>query len=239
MKLAIATLFVVSTTASALLVAEESSSFLRKQQDDESSNSSCNKARDRDSCFQTVDDDSQQPCEWCVAGAIPSECMSPAQAALLPAGVFDCAAPGETIFKFDSEVLSFGGTTHQQLYSLNVGGGTHQSDPQPSKSDLCDPSSASISGYMDIKGSEYDENGENKHLFFWMFEKRGDYSDDTPVSSFFLSELFLLCYSLCFISVCTFSSWFGLQVALAVPVRSPSLPRMGHVRSTRMALVPR
>ena len=35
---------------------------------------------------------------------------------------------------------------------------------------------------MDVKGSRYDANGENKHLFFWMFEKRGETQadDDTP-----------------------------------------------------------
>ena len=37
-------------------------------------------------------------------------------------------------------------------------------------------------GYMDIKWSEYDEADENKHLLFWMFEKRGESNANTPVS---------------------------------------------------------
>jgi hypothetical protein len=48
----------------------------------------------------------------------------------------------------------------------------HLKENPMGKSEICDPSSESISGYMDIKGSKYDENGEDKHLFFWMFEKR-------------------------------------------------------------------
>jgi cathepsin A (carboxypeptidase C) len=35
---------------------------------------------------------------------------------------------------------------------------------------------------MDIDGSKYDENGEDKHLFFWMFEKRDDDDDDESSS---------------------------------------------------------
>ena len=57
-----------------------------------------------------------------------------------------------------------------------------QAPPQPSKSDLCDASSNSLSGYMDISGSEYDKSNENKHLFYWFFEKRGTDSDTAPVS---------------------------------------------------------
>ena len=37
---------------------------------------------------------------------------------------------------------------------------------------LCDKNSKSMSGYMDISGSDYDKNGEDKHLFYWFFEKR-------------------------------------------------------------------
>jgi len=37
---------------------------------------------------------------------------------------------------------------------------------------LCDITSKSMSGYLDISGSKYDDNGEGKHLFYWFFEKR-------------------------------------------------------------------
>jgi len=40
-----------------------------------------------------------------------------------------------------------------------------------SDADLCDGSSASISGYMSLTGSDFDKKND-KHLFFWMFEKR-------------------------------------------------------------------
>ncbi len=135
--------------------------------------------------------------------------MSPTQAALLPPGVFDCATPSTTtgtttiptVFQFDSVVF---GTTqtyslvhdhhHQHQHRHHDDGAKESIDtmtaqfplqpPQPSKSDLCDDSSASLSGYMDIKGSEYDASGEDKHLFYWFFEKRdADTAPDadTPV----------------------------------------------------------
>jgi hypothetical protein len=184
--------------------------------------SSCNSAQDAERCFRTTDTTTQKACMWCVAGAIPSECMSPTQAELLPPDVFDCASPNvenshteatttttttttsrRTSFRFDSEIF---GTT--QIYSLVHDGHHHDHTshenvnnnndiktplateahaaaalpPQPSKSDLCDDSSNSLSGYLDITGSEYDASDENKHLFFWFFEKRNsDLSPDTPV----------------------------------------------------------
>jgi hypothetical protein len=155
--------------------------------------SSCNAVHDSDHCIRTTDTKSGHVCIWCVAGAIPSECMSPEQAALLPAGVFDCAAtPGSvtspataTTFTFESSVFA---TT--QTYSLVQRSGPHHDvvvePPAPSKSDLCDASSNSLSGYMDIQGSEFDQSGENKHLFYWFFEKRGaDLAADTPVRLIF------------------------------------------------------
>lgn len=39
--------------------------------------------------------------------------------------------------------------------------------------DLCDSDSKSLAGYIDITGSKYDKDGEDKHLFYWFFEKRG------------------------------------------------------------------
>ena len=170
--------------------------------DDDSSN--CNSIRDPDHCARTMDTVTGRPCQWCIAGAIPSECMSPTQAALLPPDVFDCATPSTTttttiptVFQFDSVVF---GTT--QTYSLVHHHHDHhqshviddtakesmdttplQAPPQPSKSDLCDDSSASLSGYMDIKGSEYDASGEDKHLFYWFFEKRDADAEDTDADT--------------------------------------------------------
>jgi hypothetical protein len=155
----------------------------------EATPSACNAARDRSKCYQTVDEESGGPCQWCAAGAIPSECMSPSQAALLPAGVFDCTAPGGgsrrsssatttasaplllplPAYQFASDVFGDDG----RVYQLSAGAATATlAAPQPTASDLCDPASKSLSGYMDIRGSEYDSKDENKHLFFWMFERR-------------------------------------------------------------------
>jgi hypothetical protein len=120
--------------------------------------SSCNAVTNQQSCFQLKDDETGSPCEWCVAGAIPSECLSSSQAQQVPKGVFECSAPG---FDF-------------------VEGKSHSLQVKENEEDFCDSSSTGRSGYMDIKGSEYDANGENKHLFFWMYEKRGEVADDTP-----------------------------------------------------------
>lgn len=123
--------------------------------------SACNGASDKDQCYGIIDEVSNKPCEWCVAGAIPSECMSPGQASQLPPAVFQCSSPG--MVEDTEDVLSSGAG---RLYSLkNV--------KEHEGSDLCDASSKSISGYMDIKNSKYDQDDEDKHLFFWMFEKRG------------------------------------------------------------------
>jgi len=68
---------------------------------------------------------------------------------------------GLTRTSFD--FLKDGDTAHDLLHKVHEAG---------SDNALCDGSSKSISGYMNVKGSKYDEDGENKHLFFWMFEKR-------------------------------------------------------------------
>ena len=185
--------------------------------DDDDTSSNCNTVHDPQQCCRTIDTKSQNSCVWCVAGAIPSECMSPSQASLLPPDVFDCAVPGgtdtttaaaaatptKTSFHFDSVIF---GTTqiyslvhdnhydhydnhHHSSYHTKTTSSTTTAPPQPSKSELCDASSNSLSGYMDISGSEYDKSGENKHLFYWFFEKRGTTDtdvvtdSDTPVRS--------------------------------------------------------
>lgn len=112
----------------------------------------CYDVKDEKDCYATTDDETNQPCVWCSCSAVPSVCVSPEQAKDLPDGVFDCSAPG--LFSFVDD------KTH------------HLKENVMESSDLCDASTKSISGYMDITGSKYDENGEDKHLFFWMFEKR-------------------------------------------------------------------
>jgi len=78
--------------------------------------------------------------------------VTPDQAKDLPDGVFECSSPGLFNFVPDKQ--------------------HHLKENIMDKSDFCDASSKSISGYMDISASKYDQNGEDKHLFFWMFEKR-------------------------------------------------------------------
>jgi carboxypeptidase C (cathepsin A) len=138
---------------------DEKSAFRQAVQAETAQASACNQVGDRDSCFATVDEDSSMPCSWCVAGAVPSECVTQDQAQQLPESVFECSTPGKSSFSFVE------GTSHEFFGKDN---------------DICDPSSKSLSGYMDIKGSDYDKNDENKHLFYWMFEKRGDFDEDTP-----------------------------------------------------------
>jgi len=142
--------------------------------------STCNHASDQESCFQATDDESGLPCQWCIAGAIPSECMSPSQAAQLPSGVFNCQTPGSqsqetSLFRFD------GGETVISFADVRQ----HSSDDEDA---FCDSQSDSISGYVDIKGSKYDKQGENKHLFFWMFEKRNkaDQTEQDPSKTPFI-----------------------------------------------------
>ena len=56
--------------------------------------------------------------------------------------------------------LSDGRTHHLQEKIMDVGS---------TDGDICDGSSKSISGYMDIKGSKYDESGDKVSLFLVLF----------------------------------------------------------------------
>jgi carboxypeptidase C (cathepsin A) len=123
--------------------------------------SSCNAITNKKSCYQQTDDETGTFCEWCVAEAIPIECMSQEQAKQLPTAVYQCSAP-DTGFDFAK------GNKRHSLKVTNV------------DADFCDSSSTGKSGYMNVKGSDYDTNGEHKHFFFWMYEKRGEVADDTP-----------------------------------------------------------
>jgi hypothetical protein len=147
----------------------------------QSDDSSCNTNTDQASCFASVDSVTGEQCQWCIAGAIPSECMSQEQSSILPSGVFDCITPtnnNQRVFQFnddddEADVSSLSRRIKTKSYHIKTN--------QKEVSDLCDATSNSISGYMDIKGSDYDKTDENKHLFFWMFEKRGGSNDTTPV----------------------------------------------------------
>lgn len=48
---------------------------------------------------------------------------------------------------------------------------------------FCDPQSPrSLSGYMDISGSQYDKN-RDKHYFYWFFEKRQEVGEEVKEKS--------------------------------------------------------
>jgi cathepsin A (carboxypeptidase C) len=121
--------------------------------------SSCMQIDDEGACNGSVDTANVQ-CVWCKCSAIPSECLSVEQSKAVPSGVFDCASPPDT-----PEEASFITSDGPQRLNYSLKDGAVDGS-------LCDPNSKSLSGYMDITGSEYDANGENKHLFYWFFEKR-------------------------------------------------------------------
>jgi len=131
--------------------------------------SACNEAANKQSCQGTTDEESQQACVWCECQAIPSECLTPNQAASVPPGVFDCDKDIDTDIDMKDIDMK---DTHSHTFQF-AQGVTHTLKGEAVQGDLCDDSSKSISGYMDVKGSKYDEDGEDKHLFYWMFEKRG------------------------------------------------------------------
>ena len=117
--------------------------------------SSCSTYLDEKSCNGSFDSNGVS-CVWCKCAAIPSECLSVDQSKSLPPGVFECDSVSGLEVTADMPIS-------QSSYVLKDG---------VVDGSLCDPNSKSLSGYIDIKGSAYDENGENKHLFFWFFEKR-------------------------------------------------------------------
>lgn len=112
----------------------------------------CNSIKEKEQCLNSKG--GTESCVWCECQAVPSVCVTKDQADSLPPGVFECTSP-DVEFHF----------VEDRVHYL-------KENEMEQGSDFCDPASKSISGYMDIKGSKYDKNGENKHLFFWMFEKR-------------------------------------------------------------------
>jgi hypothetical protein len=128
--------------------------------------SSCNGATDESSCLSTLDKDTGSPCVWCKCAAIPSECLNQEQAKQVPEGVFDCSSSPSFEKRSPSSATGFL-KDHITLVAHSV------------EDDLCDLNSKS--GYLSVKGSEYDENDEDKHLFYWMFEKRNQKEGETDI----------------------------------------------------------
>jgi cathepsin A (carboxypeptidase C) len=158
MTMKFATLSILSLGS--LVSAESPSLRIAKAMSDEGI-SPCNIVRDHQQCLSTQDSDGSN-CVWCECQAVPPVCVTADQSNSLPPGVFQCSSSAPGLFRFVDD------RTHK-LTELDHG-----------NSDMCDSTSKSISGYMDIKGSKYDQNGENKHLFFWMFEKRNQDEDVSP-----------------------------------------------------------
>jgi len=139
--------------------------------------SNCHSETSESACTGASDADSGEACVWCKCSAVPSVCVSSDEAGGLPSGVFDCGTTdgsGESSATTNdteggSLFYEFGAKTLQLRETVHEAG----SD----SADFCDASSKSISGYMDVKGSKYDEYGD-KHLFFWMFEKRADENEE-------------------------------------------------------------
>jgi Serine carboxypeptidase len=119
--------------------------------DDESS---CAHAKDKETCFGTIDDSSKTRCVWCSCAAIPSECLTQEQSNRVPPGVFDCQSPSHVLNRW-KWVEHKDGTS------------------------FCDE--GSTSGYMSIDPSIYDKDGEDKHLFYWMFPKRNSDVQDSSI----------------------------------------------------------
>jgi hypothetical protein len=156
-----------------------------------SSSSSCNDAKDETSCFQSTDPDSGTSCVWCSCAAIPSECLTQDQSEQVPPGVFDCKSPSSASSAsqvFTSAELSPVEATMDSTTTTTATTTTYTTmsilermtwTEQSVDDDFCD--SRSSSGYVSIDESTFDQDGENKHLFYWMFEKRNSDVTDTTI----------------------------------------------------------
>eukprot|EP00531_Pseudo-nitzschia_arenysensis_P001320 CAMPEP_0116142442 /NCGR_PEP_ID=MMETSP0329-20121206/14913_1 /TAXON_ID=697910 /ORGANISM="Pseudo-nitzschia arenysensis, Strain B593" /LENGTH=553 /DNA_ID=CAMNT_0003637683 /DNA_START=63 /DNA_END=1724 /DNA_ORIENTATION=+ len=136
------------------------------------SESSCHAATSQSACSSAVDSETNESCVWCKCAAVPPVCVSPEESKGLPPGVFTCDAAQEekkpdNLFEFNLE--------ENKSKTLQLREKVYEKGSKDG--DFCDASSKSISGYMDLKGSKYDQSGD-KHLFFWMFEKRDTEESD-------------------------------------------------------------
>jgi len=127
--------------------------------------STCHAMNSESACESSIDQDTQKSCVWCKCAAVPSVCVTSDETQTLPSGVFDCGNQENNNQESNGKKVHDFGLDHTlQLRETIVEAGSEDAD-------FCDASSKSISGYMDLKGSKYDEYSD-KHLFFWMFEKR-------------------------------------------------------------------
>jgi len=143
--------------------------------------SSCSKFADESTCNASLDDDDIR-CVWCVSAAVPPICMNVEESKHVPPSIFSCDSTSKVAETTDNivgddmngKIVTDGGYDGS-LNKYTLRGGLVDEN-------ICDPSSKSLSGYIDISGSQYDQNGENKHLFYWFFEKRGaNNTKDTPI----------------------------------------------------------
>jgi len=135
-----------------------------------SEHSSCGDLTEENGCNGSSDKNNKR-CVWCKCSAVPDECVNKDQALRLPSSIFDCAEPSENIAK--SEESSDNESSSPTVHSFNFKEGTsYKLSSDLVEGSLCDDSSLSRSGYMDITGSKYDKDGADKHYFYWMFEKR-------------------------------------------------------------------
>lgn len=153
-----------------------------KEVSSEIGDTSCLSIKDEDQC-NGAHDEAGLACVWCKCSAVPSECLSVDQAAKVPKGVFDCANVTTTVehAKEEEEISAI--MEQQPVTDKKYDGSMMQyvlRDDQVDGS-LCDPDSKSLAGYVDITGSQYDANGEDKHLFYWFFEKRNKDATTTSV----------------------------------------------------------
>mmetsp|Transcript_6967 Transcript_6967/g.9998 ORF Transcript_6967/g.9998 Transcript_6967/m.9998 type:complete len:613 (+) Transcript_6967:34-1872(+) len=141
--------------------------------------SSCSTIKKEDQC-KTSKDENGIPCVWCKCAAVPSECLNLDQSKNVPPGVFQCEETAVDTIAVKEKKNGEIKINNDESYATNDINRQSNNDPEhmhllsdaPVESSLCDPNSKSLSGYMDIAGSKYDANGEDKHLFYWFFEKR-------------------------------------------------------------------
>lgn len=135
-------------------------------------------------CNGSVDSENV-PCVWCKCAAIPSECLSVEQSNAVPPGVFECADPPQQGLRSEKgkveETQTDAETTSADSPKYDGQFMNYMLKDEIVDPTLCDPKSLSLSGYMDISGSKYDADGEDKHLFYWFFEKRDQEGEDTPI----------------------------------------------------------
>jgi len=161
----------------------------------------CNDVHSEGKCMSTQFDG--EACVWCSSKAVASVCVSSEQSSVVPPAVFHCDKSNDDVHKEEKVQGEEIGSSKKKQPSFFHHTQSHEFEGKPgieynvnanhhvaNDDAICDGSSKSISGYMDITGSKYDENGQNKHLFFWMFEKRpskevettdGDDDDDETI----------------------------------------------------------